>query len=120
MVRSRYGLGDVPLVGELAEKSSWSYWGDAGLPAYVFHRPGTLSVVYAVGAIEGGMTVRSTSKRVHELIARSHTLWPVSVLTGSAGAHDAALLLTGLVSLLVVASGFFLVLPIPRGRKGGE
>ena len=118
MVRARYGLGEVVLDRSLEEGASWRYWGDAGIPAWVFSPSEHPSVVYAVGTADGVLRVRTNGMRMNEFIHRSHTLWPITVLTGSPTVHDMVLLGTGLLSLLLVATGFFLVLPLPRRRPG--
>ena len=118
VVRARYGFNGGTLVHTLEDQRSWRYWGDAGLPAYVFSQPESRSVIYAVGLADGALRVRTNSMRLQDFMGRSHTLWPVALLTGSPRVHNAALLLTGLLSLLLVATGFFLVLPLPKRRQG--
>jgi len=120
LIRARFGLAGGALDRSLEERSSWRYWGDAGLPAWVFSEPDQPSVVYAVGAADGVIRARTNSMRVRELFGRSHTLWPVTVLTGSAGLRDITMLATSVLSLLLVATGFFLVLPLPRRRPEGS
>ncbi len=116
MVRARFGLSGATLERSLEEQASWSYWGEVGLPAWVFSQPEQPSVIYAVGTMDGAMRARTTSMRLNELIGRSHTLWPVALLTGSPRARDLALMVTGVLSLLLIATGFFIILPVPRLR----
>lgn len=118
VVRARYGLSGMTLDHTLEEGRSWRYWGDAGLPAHVFSEPESPSVIYAVGVADGALRVRTNSTRLQDFMGRSHTLWPVALATGSPRIHNFTLMATGILSLLLVATGFFLVLPLPKRRQG--
>jgi hypothetical protein len=120
MIRTRFGLGGVVLDRSLEERSSWRYWGDAGLPAWVFSQPERRSVVYAVGVEAGTIRVRTNGMRVRELFGRSHTLWPIGVVTGSEGFRQITMLIASILSLLLVATGLFLVLPLPRRKSAAR
>ncbi|MEZ4415716.1 MAG: hypothetical protein R3E10_08170 [Gemmatimonadota bacterium] len=122
LVRQRYGLGEQTLEGAVQEGRSLAYWGDVGLPAYVFTVAGSSSPVWAVNPIDARVHAGTLMQRISEGLMRAHQFWPIEEFAGRT-LQRAVLVFSGVLSLLLGVTGYFLLFPLrwrlQRGRSGG-
>ncbi len=115
VVEQRYGLPPGSMVGETERDRSWGYWGQVGFPAFVFHHPDNPRTAFAIQPNNGQIFTLTPNSRLTDFMLRSHTFWPMELLTGRPP-QRAVLFLSGILTLALGITGYFLLFPL-RFRK---
>jgi len=108
VARAGFGI-DAPLAEllELQQHDSFYPWGD--LPVFRLRFADKPSDFYLVDQKTARVTRSSTASRIRQAVTSLHHFQPVESLTGSAQLGKALLMLTSVLGLLGVVSGYYLV-----------
>jgi hypothetical protein len=117
ILRRRWRLAEVELGYTLLEgDGDFRYFGGLGYPVHLFYRVDKPSTAYVMSPRDGTIAPTSRLRRINQGIGALHTLVPVRNLAGRTVQHW-SLILGGLLTVLVSATGYLLLFPNLGRRK---